>query len=118
MESNIVEQSVLDAIREILESKKKRPDKQSISSHLLKTMGLAMATTLEVIDMLLMEKKIITKKLIDGKYSLYKVKPTVVDAAGAVVTFIIMSVSFVISRSALKEFFINGNGLHFQIQSK
>ena len=84
MEAKTVERSVLDVINDLRVTKKKRPDKQSISNLLLKTKGLAMASTIEVIDMLLMEKKIINKKTVDGEDSFYTAKPTEVDAVSAV----------------------------------
>lgn len=72
MECTIAEQTIFDAINEIREKKKRRPDKERIATRLLEAPGLAMASTLEVIDSMINENKIINIKTTKGEDSFYE----------------------------------------------
>ena len=58
--------------------KRRRPDKERIVTHLLETQGLAMAATLEVLDMMINEKKIINIKTTKGEDSFYEAESYVI----------------------------------------
>ena len=78
MDHGIPDKTIFDAINEIREKKRRRPDKERISTYLLQTQGLAMASTLEVLDKMINEKKIINVKTTKGEDSFYEAESQVI----------------------------------------
>ena len=62
MVANIDETIICRAIHEVRLKQRQRPDKESISRHILTRSGLAMAATLNIIDNILESSKIYNKK--------------------------------------------------------
>lgn len=71
MEGSIDENTICKAIKEIRLKQKRRPDKESISNFLLTRRGLAMAETLNTIDIMIAAGKIHNQKTSNGEDSFF-----------------------------------------------